>query len=266
MTLEWTNRYPSDDSLRREVAAMVETWVEALLDRSPRSEVAGIYLKGSAQKNWDSPVDYVPELSDVDIHVLFSGSGVFKQIAGSIEDAPAIQSQVEAGYAKKIGSPIHVPRPQVIELNRLMEDPDYCSTPIEAVTTLYGNEYPETGYEDERRLRETARKPLASYAEVTEDLPFSAVDKPGSYMIALHRRMSWRVSPIGPILLLLRGMPWSRYGCLTGRRSSTRFENMGRPSLQRTTAPTTCPPGTTSSPDTLTQRRQGAWSLRPHKC
>lgn len=186
---------------------MVETWVEVLLDRLPRSEIAGIYFKGSAQKDWDSPLDYVPELSDVDLHLLFRDSSHVERRL-TVESALEIQALVEDSYAKKVRAPIHVPRPQLMILNHLMEEPDYCSTPIKAVTMLYGDEYPEAGYEDEQRLREIARKRLPSYTGVIETLPLTLIDKPGIYVVSALRSLNWRVSPIGPIVLLLLGMPW----------------------------------------------------------
>ena len=66
---------------------MVASIVEALLRQIPSSEVAGIYFKGSAQKRWDSPVDYVPEVSDVDIHVLLRDDDVCRIRCGPFRSA-----------------------------------------------------------------------------------------------------------------------------------------------------------------------------------
>ena len=65
---EWNHHYPDPGKLRHEINHMADSFVEVLLDDIPSQEIRGIYLKGSAQKEWDSPVDYVPEISDVDIH------------------------------------------------------------------------------------------------------------------------------------------------------------------------------------------------------
>lgn len=230
MAVEWTDRYPSPESLRREVSAMVESFVEVLLDRIPASEIAGIYFKGSAQKDWDSPVDYVPELSDVDIHLLFrDSSDIGRRL--TIEGALGIQSQVEDVYRKKAPSPIHIPRPQITMLNHLLQEPDYCSTPVEAVTTLYGDDYPETGHTDEQRLREIARQRLPSYASPLETLPLSLVDKPGDYIVSALRGLNWRVSPIGPIVLFLLGMPWREVWVLNRTRMIAVLEEQGEAKL-----------------------------------
>ncbi len=230
MTPEWTDKYPSAEALRREVSAMVDTWVEVLLDRIPRSEIAGIYLKGSAQKNWDSPVDYVPELSDVDIHLLFRDSSCVGKWL-TVENALEIQALVEDAYRKKISSPLHVPRPQLTLLNHLKEDPEYRPSPIQAVTTLYGDRYPEYEDEDEQRLRETARARMPSYTDVLATLPGTLIDKPGAYIISLLRSLNWRVSPIGPIVLLLRGMPWSQVWLLNRTQIIKLLEEHGEAAL-----------------------------------
>ncbi len=230
MTPEWTDKYPSAEALRREVSAMVDTWVEVLLDRIPRSEIAGIYLKGSAQKDWDSPVDYVPELSDVDIHLLFRDSSCVGKWL-TVENALEIQALVEDAYRKKISSPLHVPRPQLTLLNHLKEDPEYRPSPIQAVTTLYGDRYPEYEDEDEQRLKEIARARLASYTDVLATLPGTLIDKPGVYILSALRGLNWRVSPLGPTVLLLGGMPWSQVWLLNRTQIIGLFREQGETEL-----------------------------------
>jgi hypothetical protein len=147
MTLKWTGRYPAPEVLRREVAAMAAAAMEALLAQAPAEEIAGIYLKGSGQKPWLSPVDYVPELSDVDVHVLFREAACIESRLGSVEAALAVQAQMEDAYRARVPDPIHMPRPQLVILNHLLADPDYSPSPAETVVTLYGDSYPEEEYE-----------------------------------------------------------------------------------------------------------------------
>ena len=120
----WSERYPSVAALRREVDALVESFVEVLLARVPADELRGIYLKGSAKKEWTSPVDYVPELSDVDIHVFFRDAADVERRLGSTEVALGIQSDVEERYLSKVASPVHFPRPQVVILNYVLQQPE----------------------------------------------------------------------------------------------------------------------------------------------
>ena len=93
---------------------MVEAFTEVLLEEVPRSEIEGIYCKGSVLKDWDSPLDYVPELSDVDIHLLLCDDGAEERYLGSVEQALRIQSRVEERYFSRAPQRLHVPRTQLL--------------------------------------------------------------------------------------------------------------------------------------------------------
>ena len=81
---------------------MLDAFLEVLLGNIPESCLAGIYFKGSGQKQWDSPLDYVPEISDIDIHLLLSDDAMVRQHLGTVEQALAIQGEVEERYFRKI--------------------------------------------------------------------------------------------------------------------------------------------------------------------
>ncbi|MFX0093420.1 MAG: hypothetical protein ACFFBD_16835, partial [Candidatus Hodarchaeota archaeon] len=48
----------------------IEVWTE-LLEKHYDNKIKCAYAKGSALKNWETYVDYVPILSDLDMHILF---------------------------------------------------------------------------------------------------------------------------------------------------------------------------------------------------
>ena len=100
MDLEWSNRYPSQEVLQDEVRCMTESFFEVLLDEIPPREIRGLYFKGSAQKQWESLLDYVPEVSDVDIHILFSEDDAVQKYP-SIEKLYADSAYV-GQYAKVV--------------------------------------------------------------------------------------------------------------------------------------------------------------------
>ena len=206
MALGWPDDYPSPASVRKEVDAMVASIAEALLRRIPASQIAGIYFKGSAQRRWDSLLDYVPEISDVDVHVLFRDDESVARRLGTVEEALAIQSHIEAAYRAKVASPLHTPRPQLTILNHLLRDPEYSPSPRETVTTLHGDDYPEATY-DEHRERELACARMLSHCEALKTLPLRVVDRPGSLLLTVVRDLTWRVSPSGPRVLSVLGMP-----------------------------------------------------------
>ncbi len=72
---------------------------------------------------------------------------------------------------------------------------------------------------------------MPSYTDVLATLPGTLIDKPGAYIISLLRSLNWRVSPIGPIVLLLRGMPWSQVWLLNRTQMIKLLEEHGEAAL-----------------------------------
>jgi hypothetical protein len=209
MTISWDKRYPDAAVLRREVECTLAAYVDALLERVPPAEVAGIYFKGSAQKRWDSPLDYVPELSDVDVHVLFDGDEAVAKYLGSPEQALELQAAAEAAYFAKVPRPVHVPRPQLLVLNSIISEPDFVQTPAEAITVLYGGDYPAGAPLELDKVKTLDAKRLSGEAEYIARFPMHAVDKPAKYLREALRGMVWRVSPTAPRALHLLGVPFA---------------------------------------------------------
>jgi hypothetical protein len=205
MNITWDKRYPDAAALRREVECMVGAYVDELLRKIPESELAGMYFKGSAQKEWTSPLDYVPELSDVDVHVLFGDDEGAVKYLGSPEQALELQAAVEAAYLAEVPRPLHVPRPQLLVLNSLLNDADFVQTPAEAITVLRGRHYPEGAPLEADRVRALDAKRLSGQAEYITRFPMHAVDKPAKYLREALRGIVWRVSPTGPRALHLLG-------------------------------------------------------------
>lgn len=226
LELGWPDDYPDTASLRVEIDAMVASVVDAVLRQVPATELAGIYLKGSAHKRWDSPVDYVPEISDVDVHVLFRNGDSVDRRLGTAEAAMAVQKRIEEGYAARIKRPIHTPRPQLVVLNLLLQDPDYSPSPPGMVETLWGEPYPSATY-DEQKERAVARKRLLADAAALDTLPLRVIDKPGRYLWAVIRDLTWRTGPSGPRMLLLFGMPAAQVWSLNRTGVIQALENLG---------------------------------------
>ena len=53
--------------LKEEIESSLTIWGD-LLERFFGDNLAYVYAKGSAIKKWDSSIDYVPVISDIDIH------------------------------------------------------------------------------------------------------------------------------------------------------------------------------------------------------
>jgi hypothetical protein len=209
MNVSWNERYPDPDALRREVEGMVAAYVDALFAKIPEKELAGVYFKGSAQKEWTSPLDYVPELSDVDVHVLFAGDEAEAAYLGTPEQALELQAAAEAAYFAKVPRPLHVPRPQLLVLNPVIKEADFAPTPAEAITVLYGRDYPAGAPLEPQKLKDLDAKRLSGQAEYLTRFPMHAVDKPAAYLREALRGLVWRVSPTAPRALYLLGVPFA---------------------------------------------------------
>jgi hypothetical protein len=231
MVEKWDTRYPEAAVLRREVDCLVEAYVAALFKKTPESEVAGIYFKGSAQKEWDSPLDYVPELSDVDVHLLFDDDEAEAKYLGSPEQALELQAAAEAAYFAKVPQPVHVPRPQLLVLNSFLNDADFVQTPAEAITVVYGRDYPQGAPLEPEKVKALDAKRLAGEAEYIARFPMHAVDKPAKYLWEALRGMVWRVSPAAPRVLSLLGAPFAEAWTANRTGVVALLQNLGERAL-----------------------------------
>jgi hypothetical protein len=205
--LVWDNRYPDREILRREIAAMTDAFVHALFSVFPQEAIAGVYAKGSARKPWDSPLDYVPELSDVDVHVLFADDEPEMKYFPSVEIGVAMQRELEGGYLRRIAMPTHVPRMQLVVANALYREPNFIHSVPHTVTTLFGSPYPQPQVDATKSLA-AARTNLLMHEPYLTDLGEHLADKVGGHVWEILRPMNWRVGPTGPRVLELRGMPF----------------------------------------------------------
>jgi hypothetical protein len=207
MIPSWTERFPDRSVLRREAESMALTFVDVLLEDLGRQEIEGIYLKGSAQKEWESPLDYVPELSDVDIHLLLvDGSPVLERLRDPGKGLE-LQSRVESVYCRENPTPLHMPRPQLILLNMLELEEDYIPSPLSTIRVLFGRDYPKGDYSQADLIRRMDCRRLAGEEGYLRDFGLGVIDKPGKYLWTSLRSISWHVSPSGPRILSLLGVP-----------------------------------------------------------
>ena len=203
---DWNDGYPDPECLRSEVSCMTEAIVETILDRSPNDEIRAIYLKGSAKKQWDTPIDYVPEASDIDIHVWFHDDEWEQSLFGDLDQAIAVQRDIEGRYRRKCPQPIHTPRPQIMIMNSLLGKPGYMHSPPDSVRVLLGEDYPAADYSAVDEIARYKCQDLLNFADILERYPYRVFDRPDKYLAELFRDLSYRVSPVGPILLHLAGL------------------------------------------------------------
>ena len=206
MTPEWSSRYPARDRLRSEVDCLAGCFLEQLLESIPEGKIRGFYYKGSSKKRWESPLDYVPEVSDVDMHLWFHDDDAWHEHLDAVPQAMEIQKGVEARFRATVPDPLHEPRPQLIVMNKMLAKiADFVYSPRSTVTVLYGEEYPKGDYSDADAIRRYDSANLVGEAEWTENSGLSVIDKPGRYFWQAMRAVTYRVSPTAPRVLHVLG-------------------------------------------------------------
>lgn len=203
---EWDETYPDPARLRAECDAMRESIVEAVLAVLGEVGVLGVYGGGSSLKQWDSPIDYVPELSDVDVHLLLEDPA---DLEADLERSLAVQADYERRFAGRCPEPLHYPRPQIMVINRQLAEPKFMPGPRNTTRTLYGRPYEEVRPQsaDAGFIRAVDRESLLNPREQAwiAALPDHVIDRPGRYLWQPVREASWRVAPTVPRVLSVLG-------------------------------------------------------------
>ena len=210
----WDSRYPDRDRLRSEALCLAECVRDQLLATIPETEVRGIYLKGSAVKPWDSPLDYVPEISDVDVHLWFRDDLAWPQYLGTVVKALEFQRGVELRFAARMPSELHQPRPQLIVMNKMIAELEhFVHSPQSTVSVLFGEESPVPDYSDADGIRRYDATTLVEQGKWVDRMPLHLMDKPGRYVREGLRQLTFRVSPVCSRVLHISGvgtdMSWS---------------------------------------------------------
>jgi len=231
MDLEWSDKYPSPKALRFEARAMVQAFRDALLARVPAEGIAGIYFKGSAQKPWDSPLDYVPELSDVDIHVLFGQEFPWEEHLDTMDGSLGLLAEAEKRYDSQVPRPIHLPLPQLTVVNWLTGQLEYVPAPEGCVEPLFGDALDMGSWPGDDRVRAIDRQNLLQQAESVQRAPLRTIDKPGDYMRFYLRGISWRVSPTCSRVLSVLGCPPGEAWSLNRTQGAAKLEEYGQAEL-----------------------------------
>ncbi len=230
--LTWDSRHPDRDRLRMEAECLAECFRDQLLALIPAGEIRAIYLKGSVVKPWDSPLDYVPEVSDVDMHVWFHDYAAWPEYLGTVSQALAVQQGVEARFSARVLQPLHEPRPQLIVMNKMMaEHEGFVHSPRSTVSVLYGEDYPEADYSDTAGITRHDATQLVSEAEWVDRMPLHLVDKPGRYLREALRQLVWRVSPVGPRVLHVTGLDTEQAWSMNRTKVAIALRDVGVTSL-----------------------------------
>ena len=184
---------------------MATAYLDVLVAECPAASITGVYVKGSAYRPWDTVIDYVPELSDVDIHVRLAPGA--SAVIRSLPFALNVAGTALATFGQRFPDATHIPRPQLFFLDDLEKLTGYVPSPTGSVRTLLGQdyrsgdraEYADCAVSDARRFISDARF-------ILEELPGKVIDRPGDLLWRAVARITWRVAPAGPRLLTQMGM------------------------------------------------------------
>ncbi|MBN1683313.1 hypothetical protein JW865_07155 [Candidatus Bathyarchaeota archaeon] len=185
---------------RVDVEACINVW-KIIFEKYFLDKIEYVYVKGSATKKWETPIDYVPTLSDVDIHYKLKKDKTLFTSNNKFNEAIKINEKYEEFYINSNPNYLHIPRPQLLELNSQLLNPDFVITPkILKEDCIVGEaDFSENKTAEEIRIIDL--KYLLNLKELLNNLPNSIMDRSGIDYINIIRRLSYEVSPT-PVRLL----------------------------------------------------------------
>ena len=178
----------------------LEIWKNLLINEF-NENIKYAYAKGSAVKPWDSPLDYVPILSDLDIHIKMGNNyEIFQNVPDPIAKSLDISEKYEYNFKQKFPNSLHLPRTQLVSIDHLETLPEYVPPRLKDIRKVYGEPvFPIPPHAS--RIREIDFSHLGKIKKTLENLPMSLIDRSGLDYWIVIRRINWQVSPT-PIRLL----------------------------------------------------------------
>ncbi len=205
------------DQLRLEVTTALDIWNEVLLEEFG-SNLNYVYSKGSAVKEWDSSIDYVPMISDIDVHFTLydykHGANLSKAVASSLK----VGLRYEENFKERIALHHHVPRPQVMCINSFMEDEQWVNPKEKEVIMLYG-QFPDYAYHSETSLRTIDFNNLLEIGPILKRLYWTSIDRVGYELWSLMRNLTWKIGPV-PARILTHELNENPYTIWSWNRST----------------------------------------------
>ncbi len=177
--------------LRSDIDRAVRIWTEIL---EPHVEYA--YLKGSAAKEIQTPIDYVPEVSDLDIHIHLR-KGAFEEGRRGVRQALHIAAEYEDLFTR--GQYWHLPRTQIIDISKMHELGTYYTPMRRNIRVLTGDpRFPETQEDIPLTIeehRKIDRERGVENDQLLVSFRDSVLDRTTLDLWAGLRKINWRVSP-----------------------------------------------------------------------
>ena len=188
---------------RRDVDAAVAVW-RGVIEERLSDTVECAMLKGSAAKPWDSPADYVPLISDLDIHIgTRGGRPLFPPNREGFIYSLETTRIIEERFLELRPVHLHIPRPQVVVMKE--EHQDWLPEKPGEVTALYG-QVPLKPPEPVDRLRARDMAELQGLGPLLDRLPREVIDRLGLEYYRVLRMLCYVVSPT-PVRVLSQTHP-----------------------------------------------------------
>ncbi|TFG26378.1 hypothetical protein EU528_14470 [Candidatus Thorarchaeota archaeon] len=180
---------------REDTQCAMKVWAD-LLPELIGSRLESAYTKGSANKTWDSHIDYVPTISDIDIHItLKDDKSLFGSYAEDFEKAVEMSQICEEEFIRRRPDHLHIPRMQVMETHFLKQNERYTPPRLQDITVLYGEPKIPKRMPKKDTVRAGDIENIIELKEYLSDLPRRIMDRTGLDWWAIIRVMCWRVSP-----------------------------------------------------------------------
>ncbi len=106
----------------------------------------------------------------------------------------------ETRYLEKNPKYFHIPRTQIVKLNKMIDEPDFIHPREDEITPLIGRPVLIENPSDEI-IKKVDLQCLLDLEEFLPTLSMSMIDRTGLDLWTMVRRMNWRISP-APIRLL----------------------------------------------------------------
>jgi len=177
---------------RKDVEAAISVWGELIPERMG-GRIRYAVLKGSVLKKWDSIVDYVPVISDLDIHIgTINDQPIFPQDRDGFLFALETTRLYEERFIGLRPTHIHIPRPQIVKMesHRKMWLPERTDDTL----SLFG-EIPFRDEESEADCRKRDHEALMELDALLNRMPGRIIDRIGLEYFRILRELCYIVSP-----------------------------------------------------------------------
>ena len=116
-------------------------------------------------------------------------------------------------------------------MNTLLRRPGYMHSPPDSVRVLFGEDCPAADYSAVDEIKRYKCHDLLALADIVDNYPYRVFDRPDKYLAELLRDLSFRVSPVGPILLQLAGRDPMSVWSMNRTRVTGALEDIGEGDL-----------------------------------